>query len=93
MASAVLLLFLAYPSFRLRHRTLEALESVSGTAYVVIALLGLVLASGFLDSRLLPLGETGRLLSAGTIPLIYTVIGLKVGTELAGILENLGGER
>ena len=93
VASAVLLLFLAYPSFRLRHRTLEALESVSGTAYVVIALLGLVLASGFLDSRLLPLGETGRLLSAGTIPLIYTVIGLKVGTELAGILENLGGER
>jgi multicomponent Na+:H+ antiporter subunit B len=93
VASAVLLLFLAYPHYRLRHGILDALESVSGTVYVVIALLGLMLASGFLDSRLLPLGETGRMLSAGTIPLIYTVIGLKVGTELAGILENLGGER
>ncbi len=93
VASAVLLLFLAYPGFRLRHGVLAALESLSGTVYVVIAVLGLIVASGFLDSRLLPLGETGRIISAGTIPLIYTVIGLKVGTELAGIIENLGGDR
>lgn len=93
IASAVLLLFLAYPGFRLRHGILAALESLSGTVYVVIAVLGLILASGFLDSRLLALGETGRIISAGTIPLIYTVIGLKVGTELAGIIENLGGDR
>lgn len=93
VASAVLLLFLAYPGFRLRHGILIALESLSGTVYVLIAVLGLILASGFLDSRLLALGETGRIISAGTIPLIYTVIGLKVGTELAGIIENLGGDR
>ncbi len=93
VASAVLLLFLAYPGFRLRHGILTVLESLSGTAYVVIAVLGLILASGFLDSRMMALGETGRIISAGTIPLIYTIIGLKVGTELAGIIENLGGER
>jgi multicomponent Na+:H+ antiporter subunit B len=93
VASAVLLLFLAYPDFRLRHGLLSAIESLSGAAYVAIGLLGLALAAGFLDSRLLSLGETGRIISAGTIPLIYTVIGLKVGTELAGIIENLGGER
>ncbi len=93
VASAVLLLFLAYPGFRMRHGILTALESLSGTAYVVIAVLGLILASGFLDSRLLPLGETGRIISAGTIPLVYTLIGLKVGTELAGIIDSLRGER
>jgi multicomponent Na+:H+ antiporter subunit B len=93
VASAVLLLFLAYPGYRLRHGILTVLESLSGTVYVLIAVLGLVLAAGFLDSRLLAMGETGRIISAGTIPLIYTVIGLKVGTELAGIIENLGGER
>ena len=93
VASAVLLLFLAYPGFRLRHGILAALESLSGTAYVVIAVLGLILASGFLDSRLLALGETGRIISAGTIPLVYTLIGLKVGTELAGIIDSLGGDR
>ena len=93
VASAVLLLFLAYPGFRLRHGILAALESLSGTAYVVIAVLGLILASGFLDSRLMALGETGRIISAGTIPLVYTLIGLKVGTELAGIIDSLGGDR
>jgi multicomponent Na+:H+ antiporter subunit B len=93
VASAVLLLLLAYPEFRLRHGILAVLESISGSVYVMIAVLGLILASGFLDSRLLALGETGRIISAGTIPLIYTVIGLKVGTELAGIIENLGGDR
>lgn len=93
VASAVLLLFLAYPGYKLRHGILAALESLSGTAYVVIAVLGLAMASGFLDSRLLALGETGRIISAGTIPLVYTLVGLKVGTELAGIIENLGGER
>jgi multicomponent Na+:H+ antiporter subunit B len=93
IASAVLLLFLAYPDFRLRHGILTVVESLSGAAYVAIAVLGLVLAYGFLDARLMALGETGRILSAGTIPFIYTVIGIKVGTELAGIIENLGGER
>lgn len=93
VASAVLLLFLAHPGFRLRHGLLAVLESLSGTAYVVIGVLGLILAAGFLDSRLLALGETGRIISAGTIPLVYTLIGLKVGTELAGIIENLGGDR
>ena len=91
IASAVLLLFLTYPDYRLKHRVLNLLESVSGAGYVLVGILGIVLAGGFLDNRILPLGEFGTLLSAGAIPVIYTFIGLKVGTELAGILENLKG--
>jgi len=93
IASAVLLLFLAYPDYRLRHGILSAVESLSGATYVVIGILGVLLAAGFLDARIMALGQTGRMLSAGAIPLIYTVVGLKVGTELAGIIENLGGEK
>jgi multicomponent Na+:H+ antiporter subunit B len=93
IASAVLLLFLAYPDYRLRHGILSAVESLSGAAYVFIGILGVALAAGFLDARIMPLGHTGRMISAGAIPLIYTMVGLKVGTELAGILESLGGER
>ncbi len=89
IASAVLLLFLAYPDYRLKHNVLNALESVSGAGYVLVGILGIILAGGFLDNRILPLGEYGKILSAGAIPIIYTFIGLKVGTELAGILENL----
>lgn len=89
VASAILLLFLAYPDYRMRHGVLLAVESLSGFAYVGIALLALILTGSFLDTRLLPPGEFGTIVSAGAIPLIYTLIGLKVGTELAGILENL----
>lgn len=91
IASGVLLLMLAFPDFRAGHALLDIVESLSGTFYVIIGVLGLFLASGFLDSRFLPLGDYGRILSAGAIPLIYSFIGLKVGTELAAILQNMGG--
>ncbi|MEJ2637361.1 MAG: MnhB domain-containing protein [Calditrichia bacterium] len=91
VASAVLLMFLAKPDHYLSHGLLNVIESISGFGYVLIGILGIFLAGGFLDNRILPLGEFGKLLSAGAIPVIYTLIGLKVGTELAGILENLKG--
>jgi multicomponent Na+:H+ antiporter subunit B len=67
----------------------HVIESLSGLFYVLIGLLGLVLAGGFLDNRILPLGNFGTLLSAGAIPLIYSLVGLKVGAELVGILHSL----
>jgi len=57
--------------------------------YVGIGVLGLVLAGGFLDNRILPLGEFGSILSAGAIPLIYALIGLKVGAEFSSIMASL----
>ncbi|HSG27476.1 MAG TPA: Na(+)/H(+) antiporter subunit B [Candidatus Krumholzibacterium sp.] len=92
IASAFLLIFLTYPSYRLDHMLLKVTESFSGTGYVVMGLLGLLLAGGFLDSRLLPLGGFGRIISAGTIPVVYSLIGLKVGAELSGILDQMRGK-
>jgi multicomponent Na+:H+ antiporter subunit B len=92
IASASLLLFLALPRSRLRHALLTLTESLSGFGYVVVGVLGLVLAGGFLDNRSLPLGEYGRLFSAGAIPVIYIFIGLKVGTELSAVLERFKGD-
>ncbi len=92
IASAVLLLFLAFPEYKLKHGFLNTIESFSGFGYVLVGLLGIYFAGGFLDNRILPLGDFGKLLSAGAIPIIYTLIGLKVGIELAGILENLKGQ-
>jgi len=65
---------------------------LSGTLYVLAGIAGLILAGGFLDNRFLPIGNFGQILSAGAIPLIYTFIGLKVGTELTGILSSMKGE-
>jgi len=91
IASAVLLLFLSDTDHRLDHTVFGMIESLSGFFYVIIGILGIILAGGFLDNSILPYGEFGTILSAGAIPVIYIMIGLKVGTELAGILENLKG--
>lgn len=89
LASAVLLLLLANPARRFAHQLIARVESVSGLFYVAIGVLGLLLAGGFLDNRILPLGQFGSLLSAGAIPLIYLLIGLKVGAEFSSIMANL----
>ncbi len=57
--------------------------------YVAIGLLGLVFAGGFLDNRVLPIGILGHLVSAGVIPLIYSLIGLKGGSDFSLILAEL----
>lgn len=89
VASAVLMLLLTDPLRHFSHRVINTIESMSGLAFVAIGVLGVVFAGGFLDNRVLPLGELGRLFSAGAIPLIYSFIGLKVGAELSSMLVNL----
>lgn len=89
LASAVLLILLTDPARRFSHRLITLIESSSGLIYVVVGVLGLVLAGGFLDNRILPLGGFGTLLSAGAIPVIYSLIGLKVGAEFSSMMLNL----
>lgn len=89
IASGVVLLMLASSDRSLRHGLLHSIEALSGAAYAIIGLAGLWLAAGFLDPRFLPMGKLGELLSAGAIPVIYSLIGLKVGSELTGVVDAL----
>ncbi len=89
IASGTMLLLLTNPFKKLNHTVMGWLESLAGVGYVITGLLGLVLVGSFLDSRFLSLGTYGEIISAGSIPLIYIIIGLKVGTELSAVLENL----
>lgn len=88
VASGVLMLLLADPLREFSHALIAAVESLAGIFYVLIGLLGLLLAGGFLDNRFLPLGNLGELFSAGAIPLIYSLIGLKVGAEFSSMLAD-----
>lgn len=88
VASGVMLLLLAVPSSRLHHGFLSITESLAGVVYVSIGILGLIFAAGFLDSHILPPGEFGTLFSAGAIPLISTLLGIKVGAELSVIIDR-----
>lgn len=89
LASAMLLLLLTQPVKHFSHRMITQLESISGLVFVSIGVFGIVLAGGFLDNRILPVGELGELFSAGTIPIIYSFIGLKVGAEFSSMLLKL----
>ncbi|MCP4995147.1 MAG: sodium:proton antiporter [Gammaproteobacteria bacterium] len=89
LASAILLLLLTDPLRRFSHRLISAVESTSGLIFVTIGILGTFFAGGFLDNRILPLGTLGDLFSAGAIPIIYSLIGLKVGAEFSSMLVNL----
>jgi multicomponent Na+:H+ antiporter subunit B len=88
IASGVLLILLADSVKQFSHRLIATVESLSGFFYVSIGVLGIFLASGFLDNRILPLGEFGHLFSAGAIPLIYSLVGLKVGAEFSSMLTD-----
>lgn len=56
---------------------IEAAEAAGAGAYVLIGL-GTLLATGAFLENALPLGETGKLFSAGTVPLISAAVGLEV---------------
>jgi multicomponent Na+:H+ antiporter subunit B len=89
LASALLLLLLTDPLLRVGHRLITLVESTAGLVFVGIGVLGILLAGGFLDNRILPIGELGSLFSAGAIPIIYSFVGLKVGAEFCSMLANL----
>ncbi len=88
VASGTMLLLLALPGTRVNHAFLGVTESLAGVVYVGIGILGVAFAAGFLDSHLLPLGEFGTLVSAGTIPVISALLGIKVGAELSVIIDR-----
>lgn len=89
LATAVILLMLSVSKQPLQQKALDIVESISGFGFIFIGLLGIFLAAGFLDNRILPLGDFGTLFSAGAIPIIYSLIGLKVGAELSNIVVKL----
>ncbi len=88
IASGYLLMYLGCPGRGINKRRFKVIESLGGLVFVVIGLLGLCLGGYFLFN-FLPKGTPNTLLSGGIIPVIYIAIGLKVGAELAGIINAL----
>jgi multicomponent Na+:H+ antiporter subunit B len=88
VASCVLLLLLARPDYRIKLAHLSVAESLAGVLIVLVGVAGIIVAGGFLDNRVLPLGEFGAFFSAGAIPVLSVLLGAKVGCELSVIIER-----
>jgi len=87
IAASVLLLYMADNEFRAKLKALKVTEGIAGSLYVIIGLLAIVLGGYFLQN-FLPTGIVGSLVSAGVIPIVYILIGLKVGSEISGIIDS-----
>lgn len=91
LASAFLLIYLA-SDFKTFERVtpmkwIEVAEAVGAGSFVGIGLLALFSGAAFLEN-FLPLGQAGNFLSAGTIPLINSAVGLAVGSSIVLILSD-----
>lgn len=91
IAAAILLLYLADDEFRIRLAAFKAAEGAAGSLYVIIGFLGLAIGGYFLYN-FLPTGTVGQLVSAGIIPIVYVLIGLKVGSEISGAIDGFATE-
>ncbi len=100
IASGFLLLYLAYPNYKLKRGGLAAIEGLAGLTFVTLGLYGLLTPKVSFLYNFLPMGVFNTLVSAGILPIIYVAIGFKVASEFAGIIDDMicdvmcrGGEK
>ncbi len=88
LAAAFFLPLLGRPREALDHTAISWIEGLAGAAFIAIGLWALFARGDFL-APMLGKGVLGQLFSAGTLPLLYAAVGLKVGAELSGLLADL----
>jgi len=87
IGAAFLLRFLGDESYRTRIQVFKLLEGTMGSIYVLLGIAGILSGSWFLEN-VLDTGTVGELMSAGFIPIVYVLIGLKVGSECINIFNS-----
>jgi multicomponent Na+:H+ antiporter subunit B len=91
LATAALLVFLSGEYVTLRRISpevlLDAAEATGAAGYVAVGLLGVAAGMTFL-ANVLPLGQPGALLSAGTIPVINLAVGLEVAAGFVLLISE-----
>jgi multicomponent Na+:H+ antiporter subunit B len=89
LAAAFFLAVLARPERSLGHGAISVIEGLAGASFILIGLWALLADGEFLAPLLVETGTMGELLSAGTLPILSLAVGLKVGSELAGLMAHL----
>lgn len=88
LAAAFFLGVLGRPRATLDHHVIVYIEGLAGAGFIAVGLWALFTEGEFLKP-LLDKGTMGDLISAGTLPLLSLPLGLKVGSELAGLMTAL----
>jgi len=88
IASSIILLYLGFGKLKISETLITALESLAALCFIGLGCIGIIKGGNFLWNAV-GLGEQGTLLSAGILGPIYVAIGIKVGTELTSIFNNM----
>ncbi len=88
IASSIILLYLGFGRLKISESLITALESLAALCFIGLGCIGIMKGGNFLWNAV-GLGEQGTLLSAGILGPIYVAIGIKVGTELTAIFNNM----
>ena len=91
VAASVLLMYFSHNTYNIKNKQMKVLESFSGLSFLTVGILGLFIAGNFLQN-FLNLGIMGNLFSAGLVPIIYILVGLKVTAELSNVVYEFIGE-
>ncbi len=89
IASGFILQFLAFRK-NPGSTAFKVLESAAGLGILAVGLIGLFVKGSFF-ANFLPTGTLGATISAGTVIIVYTLIGIKVASELASITGEFIG--
>ncbi len=87
LGAAFFIPILTSPAGPFSHHVSSMVEGLAGSAFIIIGLIALFTQGYFLAPLGSP-GVVGELLSAGSVPLLSVAIGVKVGSELAGLMAH-----
>ncbi|WP_227938301.1 hydrogen gas-evolving membrane-bound hydrogenase subunit E [Alkalihalobacillus deserti] len=84
-----------FSEYKLKPARKKLVEDIGAIGFILLGLLGVLTGSNFLANGQANLGpgNTGELISAGLIPYLNLMIGLKVGAGLAIIFNSLIKEK
>lgn len=89
IATAIFILILTGESVKMPHRLLSMLEGAAGLGFIGLGALGFMGTEPSFLTNIFPKGEFMTLFSAGFIPFIYAMVGIKVASELTTVVAVL----
>lgn len=90
VASGIILMGLTF-KHKFNPAMYYVMESLAGLGILIVGMMGMVKGGVFFEN-FLPAGKVGDLLSAGTVMILYVLIGVKVAAEISGISARFVGE-
>ena len=86
IATGFFIVLLTSESVEFNKTLMSVLEGLAGLTFIGLGLVGLFGSGNSFLHNFLPLGKFNTIFSAGIIPVIYAVVGVKVAAELSSVV-------